>query len=107
MDFLPIFANVKDKLCLVVGGGEVAHRKAAVLAEAGATVRGVAPELADSFADLPRIDYVAARFEPQHLDSAMLVIAATNDREVNKQVSELAQARNIPVNVVDDPAVCR
>jgi uroporphyrin-III C-methyltransferase/precorrin-2 dehydrogenase/sirohydrochlorin ferrochelatase len=106
MDFLPIFAKVKDKLCLVVGGGEVARRKAAVLAEAGAAVRVVAPELADSFADLPRIEYVAAHFEPQHLDGAMLVIAATNDREVNKQVSELAQARNIPVNVVDDPELC-
>jgi uroporphyrin-III C-methyltransferase/precorrin-2 dehydrogenase/sirohydrochlorin ferrochelatase len=106
MDFLPVFHNVKGKLCLVVGGGEVAHRKAAVLLEAGAKIRVVAPELAENFAELPGIEYIAARFAPEHVDGAMLVIAATNDRSVNQHVSELAQARNVPVNVVDAPELC-
>lgn len=106
MDFLPVFHNIKGKLCLVVGGGEVAHRKAAVLTDAGAKVRVVAPELAESFAELPHIEHIAARFAPQHLEGATLVIAATNDAGVNRQVSELAQARNIPVNVVDAPELC-
>ena len=51
MDFLPIFVNVKGKLCLVVGGGEVARRKAGVLLDAGAKVRLVAPERVDGFED--------------------------------------------------------
>jgi len=106
MDFLPVFHNLKGSLCLVVGGGEVAHRKAAVLSEAGARVRVVAPELAGSFAGLPAIEHIAARFEPKHLDGATLAIAATNDASVNRQVSELARARNIPVNVVDAPELC-
>ena len=71
MDFLPIFLNVKDKLCLVVGGGEVAHRKASVLADAGAIVKVVAPELSDAFTSMPGIEYVAERFQPAHLDGVI------------------------------------
>ena len=106
MDFLPIFANVKNKLCLVVGGCTVGARKAGVLLDAGARVRVVAPEIDEALQAQANVEAVLARFEPQHLEGVMLVIAATNDREVNKQVSELAQARNIPVNVVDDPELC-
>ncbi|MDP2143490.1 MAG: siroheme synthase CysG [Gallionella sp.] len=106
MDFLPIFANVKNKLCLVVGGGSVGARKAGVLLEAGAKVRVVAPEIDEDLKAHANVEAVVARFDSSHLDGVMLVIAATNDREVNKQVSELAQARNIPVNVVDDPELC-
>jgi uroporphyrin-III C-methyltransferase/precorrin-2 dehydrogenase/sirohydrochlorin ferrochelatase len=106
MDFLPIFLNVKGKLCLVVGGGEVARRKACVLLEAGARVRVVAPEFNPDLAGQQGVECVVARFEARHLEGATLVIAATSDRSVNRQVSELAQARNIPVNVVDDPELC-
>ncbi|MBI5005892.1 MAG: uroporphyrinogen-III C-methyltransferase [Nitrosomonadales bacterium] len=106
MDFLPIFANVKDKPCLVVGGGEVAKRKTAVLLEAGAKVRVVAPEIDAELAKQGGVEAIVARFDARHLDGMTLVIAATNDREVNKQVSALAQNRSIPVNVVDDPELC-
>jgi uroporphyrin-III C-methyltransferase/precorrin-2 dehydrogenase/sirohydrochlorin ferrochelatase len=106
MDFLPIFANIRNKHCLVVGGGEVGARKAGVLLDAGARVRVVAPEISDALKSASGVEAVTARFEAAHLDGIALVIAATNDREVNKQVSQLAQARNIPVNVVDDPALC-
>lgn len=106
MDFLPIFLNIKDKRCLVVGGGEVARRKAGVLLEAGARVRVVAPEIDPAMAGQHRVEAIVARFEAQHLEGVTLVIAATNDRAVNRQVSELARERNIPVNVVDDPELC-
>ena len=106
MDFLPIFANIKNKRCLVVGGGAVGARKAGVLLDAGAKVRVVAPEIDEDLKANANVEAVVARFEDKHLDGMSLVIAATNDRAVNKQVSELAQARNIPVNVVDDPELC-
>jgi len=106
MDYLPAFHNVKGKLCLVVGGGEVGTRKAGVLLDAGARVRVVAPEIEPELAGHPGVEPIVARLEPQHLDGALLVIAATNDREVNRLVSALAQARNLPVNVVDDPELC-
>ncbi len=106
MDYLPIFADVRGRLCLVVGGGEVARRKAGVLLEAGAKVRVVAPEIVPALTEQQRVETIFARFEAQHLDGVALVIAATNDRGVNRQVSEMARARNIPVNVVDDPGLC-
>ena len=106
MDFLPIFLNVKGKLCLVAGGGEVARRKAGVLLEAGARVRVVAPQIEPALAEQQRVETIIARFEAQHLDGVALAIAATNDRSVNRQISEQAHARNIPVNVVDDPGLC-
>jgi uroporphyrin-III C-methyltransferase/precorrin-2 dehydrogenase/sirohydrochlorin ferrochelatase len=106
MNYLPIFADVRNKLCLVVGGGEVAKRKAGVLLEAGAKVRVVAPQIEPVLANQQRIEAINARFESKHMDGVTLVIAATDDRSVNQQVSELARARNIPVNVVDDPELC-
>ncbi|MCX7192951.1 MAG: siroheme synthase CysG [Proteobacteria bacterium] len=106
MDYLPIFLNVKAQLCLVVGGGEVAKRKVGVLLEAGALVRVVAPEIDHALAKLPNVTAIESRFDAQHLMGVTLIIAATNDRIVNKLVSELARERNIPVNVVDDPELC-
>jgi uroporphyrin-III C-methyltransferase/precorrin-2 dehydrogenase/sirohydrochlorin ferrochelatase len=106
MDYLPIFADVRNKLCLVVGGGGVGTRKAGVLLEAGANVRVVAPQIAPSLAQQQRVEAIVARFDVRHLDGVTLVIAATNDRSVNRQVSEAARTRNIPVNVVDDPELC-
>ncbi len=106
MDYLPVFQKIKGRLCLVVGGGSVGSRKAGVLLEAGARVRIVAPEMDDDLKGADRVEPIFARFEEKYLDGVALVIAATNDREVNMRVSELAQARNLPVNVVDDPELC-
>ena len=106
MDFLPIFLNVRQRLCLVVGGGEVAFRKASVLSEAGACIRIVAPQLIEDFSAMPGISHIATNFQPEHLQDAVLVIAATDDNQVNEQISQLAKAANIPVNVVDNPPLC-
>ncbi|TAJ80619.1 MAG: uroporphyrinogen-III C-methyltransferase [Gallionellaceae bacterium] len=106
MDYLPIFTNVRNRLCLVVGGGAVARRKADVLLQAGAKVRVVALEIDAELAQQQGVETIVARFEEKHLDGVTLIIAATDDRDTNRQVSELAQARNIPVNVVDAPELC-
>lgn len=101
--------NVRDRRALVVGGGEVAARKAALLQEAGARVTVVAPDLGGSLsreAGEGRIDYRPGRFEATDLDGCTLVIAATDDEAVNREVSTLATERNIPVNVVDNPELC-
>jgi uroporphyrin-III C-methyltransferase/precorrin-2 dehydrogenase/sirohydrochlorin ferrochelatase len=106
MDYLPIFLNLKNRPCLVVGGGDVAKRKAGMLLEAGARVRVVAPEINPELAAEQGVELVYSAFAAHHLDDMVMVIAATNDRQVNMQVSELARARNLPVNVVDDPELC-
>jgi uroporphyrin-III C-methyltransferase/precorrin-2 dehydrogenase/sirohydrochlorin ferrochelatase len=109
MDFFPIFMDVKGKPCLVVGGGEVAARKVGMLLQSGGKVTVVAPDLCETvqaLADEGEIAYRKERFQPGHLDNAVLVIAATNDRKVNEQVSQTAQAQRLPVNVVDNPDLC-
>lgn len=106
MDFLPIFMNVRGRTCVVVGAGEVAHRKVSVLISAGAAIRVVSPEFHPDFSGMQGIECIADRFNPAYLQGAALVFAATNDPEVNKAVSEQASLRHIPVNVVDSPALC-
>jgi uroporphyrin-III C-methyltransferase/precorrin-2 dehydrogenase/sirohydrochlorin ferrochelatase len=103
MNFLPIFFNIRDHKTLVVGGGATAARKAALLLRAGAKVTVVAPELKSKF---DNIEYHQDYFAPKYLQDCRLVIAATNDKNVNEQVSKLAQQQNIPVNVVDQPDLC-
>ena len=109
MKYLPIFYDLSVRPCLVVGAGDIAARKVRRLRKAEATVIVIAPEICDelkSLADNNEIQYIAKRFSAELLDGKMLVIAATNDQKVNKEVSESAKQRNIPVNVVDDPGLC-
>ena len=109
MDFLPVSLAVRDRLCVVVGGGEVATRKVAMLRRAGGKVRVIAPQLSDALARLTQrahIEHVERAFADGDLDGAMLVIAATDDGEVNRAVFDAACARNVPVNVVDCPQLC-
>jgi len=110
MNFLPVFLDIKGKNCLVVGGNETAARKAALLMQAGAWVTAVSPdELAPGFAQLKEQDRLVHRkqsFGPEQLDNMVLAIAADEDEALNRQVSEAAKARHLPVNVVDHPELC-
>jgi uroporphyrin-III C-methyltransferase/precorrin-2 dehydrogenase/sirohydrochlorin ferrochelatase len=109
VDYLPIFAAVKDRPVLVVGGGDVAARKIAFLRRAGARVRVVAHHLEPSLqqlADEQQIEWVAQAFDEPQLDNVFLVIAATDDGEVNRRVFDAANARHRLVNVVDDQPLC-
>jgi uroporphyrin-III C-methyltransferase / precorrin-2 dehydrogenase / sirohydrochlorin ferrochelatase len=106
MDYLPIFIAVKEAPALVVGGGQVAHRKVEWLLAARARVTVVAPELGAELAELAArgaIEHIAARFEPGQLADAALVIAATDSGEVNAVVAQAARTARVPINVVDSP----
>jgi len=110
MDYFPIFLRLTDQPVVVIGGGEVAARKASLLHRAGAAITVVSPALCASLKEsIDRGDmrYVAEEFRPDHLMGARLIVAATNSYEVNAWVSRTAEARNIPVNVVDDRELSR
>ncbi|MES2919063.1 MAG: siroheme synthase CysG [Pseudomonadota bacterium] len=109
MDYLPIFLNLRDQRCLVVGGGDIALRKASMLMRAGASVHVVAPQIGDALlAKLAESDgsFRVGPYEAQDLAGVALVIAATDDEAVNRQVSADCRARQLPVNVVDNPPLC-
>lgn len=109
MQYLPIFFKLDARPCLVVGGGAVASRKVALLRKAGGSVLVVAPELSSDLteqASAGSIRHFARRFQAEDLDGVCLVIAATDDVDVNAEISQLAQSRSIPVNVVDNPELC-
>lgn len=109
MDFLPIFLNMKAQRCLVVGGGDIAARKASLLLEADGAVTVVSPKLSGQMAQYVkegRVEHIQGTFEIAHLDGMRVVIAATDDSGVNELVSAEAQKRSIPVNVVDNPELC-
>lgn len=109
MDFLPVFMQLNGRDCLVVGGGEVASRKAALLIDAGAIVHVRSPELSDSLQDSlaeGHIQHRAGQFEAADVNGMSLVIAATDDAAVNGAVHAAATAQQTPVNVVDDPELC-
>ncbi|MCU7812224.1 MAG: siroheme synthase CysG [Candidatus Thiodiazotropha sp. (ex Notomyrtea botanica)] len=109
MDFFPIFLDVKNKPCLVVGGGSVAERKTASLLKSGADVTLVAPELTHNLTtwrDMGQLTHQAREFSAQDLDGCHLVIAATDQPAVNRLISELANQQRTPVNVVDQPELC-
>ncbi|MCR3910121.1 siroheme synthase CysG [Aeromonas hydrophila] len=106
MDYLPIFCRLDNKPVLLVGGGEVAQRKARLLLDAGAQLTVVAPELDPELAELAAngsIEWLAGEFAPQQLAGKWLVVAATDRREVNALVYQSANQARIFANVVDDP----
>jgi len=104
----PIFLNLAGTLSVVIGGGRVALRKVQGLAQAGARVRVVAPEFLPDLhhleAALETVELRAKEYEPQDLDGAVLVFAATNNPQVNQAVAAEAKRRGILVCVVDQPA---
>jgi len=109
MDALPIFLKLRDTPALVVGWGSVAERKIDLLIRAGAKVTVVAPEIGskvEALLNQQKLHWIEDRFEPAHLSQALIAIAATDNEDVNRSVSEAARQQNLPVNVVDQPDLC-
>ncbi|MBF7695628.1 siroheme synthase CysG [Acinetobacter rathckeae] len=111
MDIFPISLKLKQQICLIVGGGSIAYRKAFLLNKAGAIIHIVAPEIS---ADLEAmvLDGKGQIFKRYFAETDLdfpykLVIAATDNAAVNQSVFEYCEARNLLVNSVDDIPHCR
>ncbi len=106
MKYYPVFWDIRGKKCVIVGGGEVAARKAERLLDCGAKVFVISPELSPELAALKEkklICHIAAVYTGDLIDGAALIIGATDDEKINARISSDARSRNIPVNIVDDP----
>ena len=109
MKYYPVFWNIAGKKCVVVGGGDVAARKVTRLLDCNAKVCVVSPGLVPELEELKRnrlIDHVNDAYESKYLNGAVLVIGATDDEKINDAISKDAKAKNLPVNIVDDPQKC-
>ncbi|HGC5850999.1 siroheme synthase CysG [Serratia marcescens] len=109
MDYLPIFADLKQRPVLVVGGGDVAARKVSLLQRAGAEIRIVAQSLSPELEQQRqqgRVLWLGKTFDPQQLDDVFLAIAATDDNALNAAVFAEADKRRVLANVVDDQPRC-
>ncbi|MCG8402806.1 MAG: bifunctional precorrin-2 dehydrogenase/sirohydrochlorin ferrochelatase [Firmicutes bacterium] len=109
MEYYPVFLKLEGKKCLVVGGGDVAERKVEALARCQADIHVVSPELTPGLQKMSasgRIQHRAGFYRNGDLDGAFLVVSAANDDSVNRTVAADCAARNIMINVVDDPDRC-
>lgn len=109
MNYLPIFFEIKNKTCVVIGGGGIAARKVDLLRKAYAQVTVISPELGQEmtvFNNENKINWIQREYQNGDLTDAWLVVAATHIKAINEQVSAEAEALKIPCNVVDNPDIC-
>lgn len=109
MEYLPLFFDVRNRTCALVGGNAAAARKAELLLRAGARVRVIADAPARSILDLQedgRVEVVGGPIESQAFAGCVLAIVALDDAADAEHAAQLATAQGIPVNVVDRPKLC-
>ena len=107
--YYPIYLDIREKRCVVVGGGDVAERKILRLLECGAVVSVVSRKLTTTLVDMVehgKIIHVDDNYDQQYLAGAFLVIGATDQEEVNDRIARDCRARGVMVNIVDDPGRC-
>lgn len=115
MAYFPMFVDMTERECLIVGGGNVAYRKVMVMLDFGAKVTVVAEDICEELRKLTiddtankenRITFIKRRFERKDCDGMEMVIAATDDNALNHEIAEYCKAKGIMVNVVDQKADC-
>lgn len=106
MSYFPMFIELKDKPCLVVGGGAVALRKVEALLDFGAEIFVTAPVILPEIKEIKGVIYCEKYFEKEDIRNKELVIAATDDPKLNHQISKACRMANIPVNAVDQIEDC-
>tara|TARA_B100000035_G_scaffold245073_2_gene213637 strand:- start:87 stop:1457 length:1371 start_codon:yes stop_codon:yes gene_type:complete len=109
MDNFPIFLDIKDKPVLVVGGGDIAYRKIKLLIKSKPNIKVIAKKICSEILDLEEkfsIKIVKKEFHVDDIEFPIIIIAATNDKSLNKQIAKEGLRKKIPVNVVDQPSLC-
>lgn len=109
MGYYPIFVEMTNRPCVVIGGGVVAERKVEALLNAGATVTVISPSLTGllhSQLEAGKIRYVGREYRPGDLNGFEMVFVATGDKKVNSVVAQEARERGVWINAADDPSHC-
>lgn len=106
MAYFPFFMDIAGQPGLIIGGGIVALRKVEKLLPYGPSLTVVSPNFCPELAEMGNISRICREFSPQDVENRTFVIAASDDRAVNRQAAELCRVRGIPVNAVDDREAC-
>ena len=106
MAYFPFFVNLKGKIGLIVGGGKIALHKIEKLILYEPVLEVCAPEILPEITEISGLVLKREPFREEHLNGKNFVIAATDDRELNREISLLCQDRGMPVNAVDDRNYC-
>ena len=109
MKYYPLFLDIIDRRCVVIGGGDVAERKVERLLDFGARVVVVGKTLTPGLETMKkegRINHIAADYDKALIDDAFLLIGATDRDDVNAKISRDGKEKGILVNIVDDPDKC-
>jgi len=109
MKYYPMYVDLKNKKCIVIGGGEIAERKVGNLLESRADVTVISPQLTEHLQQLAlarAIKHLRRNYRRGDLEGAFLVISATDNSDLNAIVCDEAHQKNILVNIVDDPKKC-
>ncbi|MBQ9060823.1 MAG: bifunctional precorrin-2 dehydrogenase/sirohydrochlorin ferrochelatase [Firmicutes bacterium] len=107
--YFPLFVDLSDRDILFVGGGKIAARRIAVLQPFAGRITVVSPEAEDSvrqLADEGVVTWLRRKFEAADLNGRDIVFAATGDKELNRQISDLCRERQITVNASSDKELC-
>ena len=109
MQYYPVSLDIKNRKCLVVGGGGVGTRKVATLLDCGAKVTVVSPDVSGQLLALANNGSIVLEkrsYRKTDLDGMFLVIGTTDDEELNRQISIDAEKLNMLCNIADRPKVC-
>lgn len=106
MSYFPFYIDIKNKKCVVVGGGTVALRKIEKLIMFEPKITVIAPEISDDILSIEGIRIIKRAFLDSDLDGAFFVITATNDEKLNEHIFRMCSEKSILVNTVDDKEKC-
>lgn len=107
--YYPVYLNLENRRCVIIGGGGVAEGKIARLRESGAVIGVVSPDATPGIRQMAAdgiLRWEPRTYRPGDLEGAFIAIAATNDRDVNRAIYKEAEARGVMLNAVDDPPNC-
>lgn len=106
MGYFPFFINIKDKKCVIVGGGNVAARKIEKLLPFEPNITVIDPEISDIIKNCKNIKIIGREFKNEDINDAFFVISASDDEQLNAHIFNLCSEKKIPVNTVDDCDKC-
>lgn len=109
MALFPLFIDLKEKECVVIGGGKIADRKIETLIKFAAKITVVSPEISESIAlkiIKGQLFYNKRNYQKTDIEYAFLVIAATSEKSLNEKIYQDATDLGVFVNVVDNPEKC-